>query len=64
MDDLKANGVFRPADSPTAINVVFNRRLSDDEMRLFHEWCRQFALSVDQDNRMLAEQARFRGRSQ
>lgn len=36
---LKCYGVSRDADNLAAISVVFSRRLSDDELRFFHEVC-------------------------
>lgn len=44
---LKVYGVFRQADNLTAIGVTFSRRLTDEELRFFHEVCERSAPLMD-----------------
>lgn len=46
-DCLRCLGVGRDADNPQAVAVTFSRPLSDDELRIFHEACRQAAGIVE-----------------
>ena len=40
---LKCYGAGRMADNEKAVLVVFSRRLTDDELRFFHEVCERSA---------------------
>ena len=40
---LKCPGVARDAENPRCVVVAFNRPLSDDELRFFHEVCQRSA---------------------
>lgn len=42
-DKLRVWGVSRDAENPKAVMVSFNRKLSDDELRFFHEVCERSA---------------------
>lgn len=40
---LKCRGVARVQDNPRSVEVIFSRRLTDDELRFFHEVCERSA---------------------
>lgn len=42
-DKLRVWGVSRDAENPKAVLVSFNRKLSDAELRFFHEVCERSA---------------------
>ena len=42
MSKLKINGVLREPDHPCAVIAMFNRTLTDDELRQLHEFLRGF----------------------
>lgn len=44
---LRCLGVSRDADNPQAVAVTFSRPLSDAELRVFHDACRQAAGIVE-----------------
>ena len=44
---LTCFGVCRDAENPKAAVVVFNRRLTDAELRFFHEVCERSAPLMD-----------------
>lgn len=38
---LRLNGVGRDVEHPCFVSVAFNRPLTDDELRFFHEVCQR-----------------------
>jgi hypothetical protein len=44
---LKCPGVSRMGDNDKAILVSFNRQLTDEELRFFHEVCQRSAPLMD-----------------
>lgn len=46
-DRLRCLGVSRDADNPQAVAVAFSRPISDAELRVFHDACRQAAGVVE-----------------
>lgn len=50
-DRLTCPGVTRMADNDKAVLVSFSRRLTDDELRFFHEVCQRSAPLMADDIR-------------
>jgi hypothetical protein len=46
-EKLKVFGVARDGENPKAVSVMFNRRLTDGELRFFHEVCGRSAPLMD-----------------
>lgn len=38
----KAQGISRMSDNDHALLISFDKQLTDDEMRDFHEWCKEW----------------------